>query len=77
MEDLIDKTLTNLAINTKLADVKFIIKLFLEGLKGISLDNGNLKKELKDKARKIDSLENTVKKMLDEKGRFNQRDRKQ
>ena len=77
MEDLIDKTLTNLASNTKLADVKFTIKLFLEGLKGISLDNDNLKKELRDKARKIDSLENTVKKMLDEKGRFNQRDRKQ
>ena len=67
MEAIIDKTLSSLTSASKINDLKFCFKVFLEGLKDLSLDNDALKKELKEKNKQIAELEKNHLQIMEEK----------
>ena len=67
MEELVDKTLSSLNNATKIVDLKFTLKLFLQGLKDVTSENDMLRNELKEKCTKISSLETQIKELQHEK----------
>ena len=67
MEAIVDKALSSLSSASKVNDLKFCFKLFLEGLKDLSMDNDNLKKELKEKNKIISDLERKHNQFMEEK----------
>ena len=74
MEDLIEKIISSLANGNNIANMKFSLKFFLEGLKNLPLgdasiaqENTNLKAELEKKSAEISTLEQKVKQLNEEK----------
>ena len=66
MEAIVSKTLSSLSTATKVNDLKFCFKLFLEGLKELEMDNDNLKKELTEKNQKIKELERNHQQLMEQ-----------
>ena len=67
MEAIVEKTLNSLTNASKVNDLKFCFKLFLEGLKDLTIDNEQLKAELKEKNMKINELVKSHKQFMEEK----------
>ena len=69
MDNLINNTLNSLneSKSPNMASLKATFKLFLEGLRTVSIENNLLKEELEQKSVKISTLETQVKSLLDEK----------
>ena len=66
LDPLIEKTLDSLNSASKITDLKFSLKMFLEGMKDVSMENDQLKKELSQKSKQILALEKKVKLLSEE-----------
>ena len=60
MDDLIEKSLSSINNANNINSIKFSFKLFLEGLKDVSFENSNLKKEIETYRQKIRVLESRL-----------------